>query len=118
MSTFQANTCWQVAVLPHASVAVYVRVWERLQPFSVIVPSADDIVGTPQLSVANAVPSAGMLVGLQPKSAPAGHDVNSGFTSSLTLIICVQVAVLPQASVAVHVRVIMLLHDKPWLVSD
>ena len=41
-----------------------------------------------------------------------------GRVLSLTVIFWVQLAVFPQASVAVQVRVITLLHDDPCLLCD
>jgi hypothetical protein len=55
-----------------------------------------------QTSVAVAVPQPGIVPGLQPKSEPAGHDVNTGASTSTTHVnVCVQVDELLQASVAV-----------------
>jgi acyl CoA:acetate/3-ketoacid CoA transferase alpha subunit len=69
-------------------------------------PSALVMVGVPQASVAVAVPAAGTLVGLQPRSLPAGQLVKvGGVTSTVQVKTCVQVAVFPQPSVAVYVRV-------------
>ena len=74
----------------------------RKQPFDVIEPKAEVMVGVPQASVAVAAPGAGTAAGLQPKSLPGGQKVNVGaVTSAVQVNTCVQVAVLPQASVAV-----------------
>ena len=74
----------------------------RKQPSEVIDPSADVMVGVPQASVAVAAPGAGTLPGLQPRLLPGGQNVNvGGVTSAVQVNTCVQVAVLPQASVAV-----------------
>lgn len=91
VSTVQVNTCAQVAVLPHASVAVYVRVCERVQPVTVILPSADVIVGVPHASVAVAAPGAGTPEGLHPRSLPAGQKVIVGGVLSTTFTVCVQI---------------------------
>ena len=101
-STVQVYTCVQVEVLPQPSVAVYVRVCERIQPSVEIVPVAEVIVGAPHASVAVATPGPGTPVGLQPKFAPGGQNVNTGGTKSTVQVnTCVQVDVLPHPSVAV-----------------
>ena len=105
-STIQVKTCVHVDVLPQPSVAVYVRVCERVHPVTVILPSDDVMVGVPHASVAVAVPAAGTPAGLHPKSPPAGQKVNvGGVVSDIQVKSCVQVDVLPQPSVAVYVRV-------------
>ena len=71
-----------------------------------IAPKADVILGVPQASVATATPAAGTPVGLQPKLAPGGQKVNvGGVVSTVQVNNWVQVDELPQASVAVYVRV-------------
>ena len=96
--------CVAVAVLPHPSSAVQVRV--ILYSFGhepLVVTSAKFKVGVPQLSVAvgvaqDGVPEHSMVDG------PGKPEITGGMVSS-TLIVCEAVAVLPQSSVAVHVRV-------------
>jgi hypothetical protein len=66
-SCVHVNTCVQVAVLPHASVAVYVRVCARWQPVEVMMPSALVTTALPQPSLAIA-DGAGRSAGLQPRS--------------------------------------------------
>ena len=101
-STVQVKTWVHVDVLPHASVAVYVLVCERVHPLVVIPPRDDVIVGDPQASVAVAAPGAGTPAGLQPRSDPTGQKVmTGGVTSSVQVNTCVHVAVFPHASVAV-----------------
>lgn len=69
-------------------------------------PRAEVIVGVPQASVATAAPGAGTPVGLQPRLLPGGQKVNTGgVTSTVQVNVCVQVELLPQASVAVYVLV-------------
>ena len=110
-STVQVKTCVHVDVLPHPSVAVYVRVCERVHPVTVILPSAEVMVGVPHASVAVAVPGAGTSAGLHPKSPPAGQNVNvGGVVSDIQVKSCVQVDVLPHPSVAVYVLVWDLIH--------
>jgi hypothetical protein len=97
-------------VLPQASVAVYVLVCVLIQPLVPIEPKAEVIVGVPQASVAVAAPGAGTPAGLQPRSEPGGQKVNTGgVTSTVHVNTCVQIAVLPQASVAVYVLVCVLI---------
>ncbi len=102
-STVQVNTCVQVAVFPHPSVAVYVLVCVLKQPFGITAPSDDVMPGVPQSSVAVAAPGAGTPPpGLHPRSEPGGQNVKTGgVTSTVQVNTCVQVAVFPQASVAV-----------------
>ena len=77
-----------------------------MQPSVVTLPSAEVIVGVPHASVAVTVPGAGTPAGLQPRSDPAGHKVIvGGVTSTVQVNTCSHVAVLPQPSVAVYVRV-------------
>ena len=74
------NTCAQVAVLLHPSVAVYILVLDQLQPLVFTgLPNVELIPGVPpQLSVAVGVPAAGNEVGLHPRLLPAGQEVNPG----------------------------------------
>ena len=67
-----------------------------------IEPVAEVIVGTPHTSVAVAAPGPGTPVGLHPKFAPGGQNVNTGgIKSTVQVNTCVQVDVLPHPSVAV-----------------
>jgi len=101
-STVQVNTCVQVAVFPHPSVAVYVLVCDLKHPSGITEPRDDVIPGVPQSSVAVATPGAGTLSGLHPRSEPTGQNVNTGgVTSTVQVNTCVQVAVFPHPSVAV-----------------
>ena len=90
-SAVQVNTCAHVAVLPQASVAVYVLVCDRPHPLDVILPSADVIVGVPQASVAVAAPAAGIEAGLHPSADPGGQKVMLGGVTSTTFTVCVQI---------------------------
>ena len=92
VASVQVNTCVQVVVLPHASVAVYVLVLDQLQPpvFTAAAKLDENDTG-PQLSVAVGVPGAGIPVGLQPRSAPWGHEVITGGVVSVTLNVTEQV---------------------------
>ena len=101
-STVQVNTCVQVAVFPHPSVAVYVLVCDLKHPSSITDPSDEVMPGVPQSSVAMAAPGAGTPDGLHPRSEPSGQNVNTGgVTSTVQVNTCVQVDVFPQPSVAV-----------------
>ena len=95
-----------VDVLPQSSVAVQVRVIlysDGQVPF--VVTSAKVNTGVPQLSVAvgvvhEGVPEHSIVDG------PGKPDITGGIVSS-TFIICDAVAVFPQSSVAVQVRVML-----------
>jgi Ni,Fe-hydrogenase III small subunit len=100
------TVCEAVAVLPQPSSAVQVRV--MLYSFGqvpFVVTSAKVSVGTPQLSVAvgvvqDGVPEHSIVVAL-------GNPEMTGGTVSSTFIVCAAVAVLPQPSSAVQVRVML-----------
>lgn len=101
----------QVAVLPHASVAFHVRViTDRFGQEASADESENVIAGAAsQLSVAVTIPvTDGFVPCSQVTLILPGQDVIVGAVVSTTLIVCVQVAELPQRSVAVHVRVITL----------
>ena len=78
-------------------------------------PSLEDTVGTPQASVAVAVPNAPLISpadGLQPRVVPVPPVVKTGgVTSAIHVAVRDAVAVLPQASAAVHVLVCERLHQ-------
>jgi hypothetical protein len=116
VSVVQVNVCEHVDVLPHASVAVNVRVWVLVQLFVATAPSDDVTVGVPQLSVAVAL-LAGTEAGLQPRLVSAGHEVNTGATESTVHVnTSVQVTVLPQASVAVYV--LFCTREQPLAITE
>ena len=99
-----------VAVLPQASLAVNVLVCEREQLLLEILPSFEVMVVLPQASVAVAVPSAALRSaadGLQPNVIVVPLvDITGAVRSSLAHVTVLDaVAVLPQASLAVHVLV-------------
>jgi hypothetical protein len=73
------------------------------QPLTTTEPIEQTGVTEPlHTSVAVAVPQPGIVPGLQPKSEPGGHNVNTGGSTSTTHVkVCVQVEELRQASVAV-----------------
>src|SRR6266496_4014426 len=97
-----------VAVLPQASVAVNVLVCDWAQ-VPLTGPSLDVTVGVPQASVAVADPSAASIAaddGLHPgvNVVPVAV-ITGGVLSPVHVTVLEAVAVLPQASVAVHVLV-------------
>ena len=98
--------CVAVAVLPQSSVAVQVRVMlNSLGQVPLVVTSANVKTGVPQLSVAVGVVQDGVPEHSIVK-APGRPDMTGGMVSS-TLIVCDAVAVFPQRSVAVQVRVML-----------
>jgi hypothetical protein len=114
VSTTQVMVREVVEIFPQASVAVKVLVCVRLQPFIITVPSLNDTTGVPQLSVAEAVPSAALIcaeVGLQPAFNVVPEAVISGAVVSTTQVMVRDVPdIFPQASVAVKVLVCVRLH--------
>src|SRR6185436_14141976 len=98
--------CEAVAVLPHASVAINVLV---IVYSLAHVPGADAslvvMFTVPQASEAVAIPNDG--VNGHSMVAAAGTEVNTGAVLSVTVIVCEAVAVLPQASVAINVLVMV-----------
>jgi len=95
-----------VDVLPQSSVAVQVRViLNSFGQVPLVVKSANVSKGVPQLSVAVGVVHAGI-----PEHSmvvmPGNPEITGGIVSS-TFIICDAVAVFPQSSVAVQVRVML-----------
>jgi hypothetical protein len=69
------------------------------------------IAGVPQLSVALdaaiTLASVGNVIGLQPNAKFVVGTVNKGFSLSVTVTSCVQLAVFPETSVAVQVTVVV-----------
>ena len=100
-----------VAALPQASETFHLRVCERPQVL-VFTTGSDVAVGvpTPQLSVAVAVPRAALIsasLGLQPRVKVVPLAVITGAVLSTVQVTMREtgVALLPQASAAVHVLV-------------
>jgi hypothetical protein len=101
-STVLVKVCVQVAVLPQASVAMYVLVVVSVHPTRLTASLTKVTVGAPHASVAvtDVISGAG-TVPLHPGTTTAGgHVIVGGVTSTVLVIVCVQVAVFPQASVA------------------
>jgi hypothetical protein len=97
-----------VAVFPQTSTAINVLVCDRLH-VPITGPVIDVIVGVPHASVAVAVPNAASIsaaFGLHAKVFVVPVAVIVGaIRSRVKVTVCEAVAVLPQASVAVHVLV-------------
>src|SRR5678815_4910166 len=113
-SEVQLTVLVSVAILPQASVAVNVLVWDLAHPVEITAPSLGTSVGVPQRSVADAVPRAALIcavVGLHPGGKGVCVMVITGAVrSEVQLTVLVSVAILPQASVAVNVLVWDLAH--------
>src|SRR5688500_9334950 len=113
-STVHVAVLEAVDVLPQTSIAVHVLVCERLHPLLVTLPSLEDTVGTPQASVAVAVPSAlliSLAAGLHPSVVVVPPVVNTGAVrSAVHVTVLDAVDVLPQKSLAVNVLVCERLH--------
>lgn len=113
--------CIHVLVLPQSSVATQVRVMvSSCGHAPPTVTSVEVMVGVAsQLSVAVAFPVLpGKVLAVHSMVVLAGHEIAGGTLSSIT-IVCTQLLVLPQSSVATHVRVMVLSsgHDPPIVTS-
>lgn len=100
--------CIHVDVLPHPSVADQVRVivnsWAHAPA---TITSLEVMTGTEQLSVAVAEPVlAASVLAVHSMVTFPGHEITGGVLSS-TVIVCIQVDVLPHPSVADQVLVIV-----------
>jgi hypothetical protein len=109
ISSIQFTVLDTVDVLLHPSFAVKVLVCERLHPLLTTRSSLCVTVGTPQASVAVAVPNAPLISpadGLQPSDVVVPPDVSvGGVTSSIQLTVLDTVDVLLHPSFAVKVLV-------------
>ena len=105
VSSITLIVCVAVATFPHASVAVQslVTLYSPAQSPEVDIKADSKVKALPHPSVAIAVANTGdagqLIVDV------AGNPEITGASVSITLIVCAAVAMLPQASVAVHVRV-------------
>jgi hypothetical protein len=117
-SAVQVTVLAAVAVLPHASLAVQVRVCEREHPVLWTLPSLELNVVGPHPSVAVAVPSALLISpaeGLHPRVVVVPPVVIDGAVRSATQVTVRDVvAVLLQGSVAVNVLVCERLQPVLW----
>ena len=99
----------------HASLALNVLVCERKHPSLCTLPSLCDTVGTPHASVADALPSAALIVaadGLQPNEVEVPPDVSAGGVKSILHVTVLDVLeVLPHASLAFHLLVCERVHS-------
>src|SRR4026207_2198724 len=104
-STVLVIVCTQVALLPQPSVALYVLNVVSVQPDVLVLSLTKVIViGPVQLSVAvTSVTSGGGTGPLHTMVGAAGHVIVGGVTSTVLVIVCTQVALLPQPSVALYV---------------
>jgi hypothetical protein len=104
VTSFTVIVCEAVLVFPQASVAVHVLVITIGQAAETVTSTKVNVGLGSQLSVTVGVDQTGVagqaIVWLGPTPAITGA------TLSLTEIVCEAVEVLPQASVAVHVRTI------------
>jgi len=96
--------CVQLELLPHESVAVQRRAMVIVPPQPVVVVSVYVIVKLPQASVAVAIPLALVLVSAGHGRVTLGGQVITGAVVSRTVMVCRQLELLLQRSVAVHVR--------------
>ena len=99
--------CVAVEVLPQASVAVQVLVvlYDPAQAPGVVTSLEVNVKALPQASVAVAMANTG--VAGQSMVVAAGRAAITGAVISCMLMVCVAVEVLPQASVAVQVLVVL-----------
>ena len=97
--------CKAVDEVPHASVAVHVRVtlYDPVQAPLVVTSTEVNVNALPHASVAVATANTG--VAGQLIVVGAGNAPITGAVTSCTLIVCKAVDVFPHASVAVHVLV-------------
>ena len=101
------SVCTQLELLPQSSVAVHVRVSIPVLPQPGCHWSLCVIVTVPHVSTAEAEPFASTLVSAGHCSVTSGGQVISGGVVSTTVMVCTQVELLPDSSVAVHVRTIV-----------
>jgi predicted RecA/RadA family phage recombinase len=99
--------CEVVELLPHSSVAVHVRVrlYEPVQAPGVVTSLCVREKTLPQLSVAVATANTGEAGQLMVEGA--GNAAKTGAVISWTLMVWEALELLPHASVAVHVRVML-----------
>ena len=101
-------TCAQVAELPQASVALYVLVnINRLIHVMLVITSLTSVTATVPPQLSDVITEAGFTGGTCAAHCTVtfGGQVIVGGVLSKTVITCAQVAELPQASVALYVRV-------------
>src|SRR5437667_5940523 len=96
----------QLALLPQSSVAVQVRAITFVGPQLLVIASVYRIVTALQVSRALATPVALVVVSAGQSSTRLPGQVMAGLSVSRTVMVCTQLVVLPQSSVAVQVRAI------------
>src|SRR2546423_713683 len=94
----------QLRLLPHSSVAVHVRATTLVAPHLLVNESLKRTMTELQPSWAVATPVALVLVSAGHSSTRFGGQVMTGGVVSRTVMVWMQLLLLPQASVAVHVR--------------
>src|SRR6266581_3015628 len=99
----------QLLLMPQASVAVQVRAMTLVPPQLLVTESLKLMLTEPQPSRAVATPVKLVLVSAGHSSTTFVGQVMTGGVVSSTEIVCAQLLLLPQASVAVQVRVMTLL---------
>src|SRR5687767_8363203 len=109
----------QSAVLLHASVARYVLVVVSIHPDTLTTSLMNVTVGELQPSVAVTDDGFGAgTAGLHPgRLSVTGQVIMGGVVSTVLVIVCVQSAVLPHASVARYVLVVVSTHPKTLVTS-
>src|SRR6185369_9344745 len=100
-------TCAAVLLLPHPSLAVQVRVMILVQPTVLVTVTALGAITPWQASVNTGALNTGAAGHSIVASAP-GAVVTTGPVVSITVITCAAVLLLPHPSLAVQVRVIIL----------
>src|SRR5262245_13646673 len=108
----------QLALLPQRSVAVQVRAMTTVLPQLVVMTSLKVTVAAPQRSVAVAMPLAAVLVSAGQSKVRLVGQVMVGAVMSRTVIICVQLILLPHSSVAVQVRAMVWLTPQPLVTAS
>jgi len=97
--SFTVMVCEQLLLLPHASVAVQVRVIVFGQAPAEVIALKTGVKAPEQLSFAVTLAGAGTSP-IHCTVTSVGHPLRFGLVVSFTVIVCVQELVFPQASVA------------------
>src|SRR5436190_8484125 len=110
--------CTALALLPHASVAVQVRVITLVPPQLLTTASSKVTLTELQPSCAVAVPVLLGLVSAGHSRVTAGGATIVGGVVSRTTMFCTALAELPQASVAVQVRAMAFVPPQPAVTTS
>jgi hypothetical protein len=108
----------QLVLLPQRSVAVQVRAMTKVLPQFVVMTSLNVTFAAPQRSVAVATPFGAVLVSAGQSKVRLTGQVMVGAVMSRTVIICVQLTLLPHSSVAVQVRAMIWLTPQPLVTAS